>query len=75
MVIGLVVAVAKKYRDVYTLLRQAGWFRLRQAGSHEVWMHPAGGRVVVPGGGRANREVPAGTLASIRKSTGIEDLR
>ncbi len=34
-----------------------------------------GRRVAVPGGGKANRNVPAGTLASIRRATGLEELR
>lgn len=67
--------MAKKYRDVKRALRAAGWRLDRTAGSHEVWRHPDGRRVVIPGGGKDNREVPTGTLASIRRDTGLEDLR
>jgi predicted RNA binding protein YcfA (HicA-like mRNA interferase family) len=67
--------MAKKYRDVKRALRYAGWKQLRTVGSHEVWAHPDGRRVVVPGGGRDNTEVPVGTLARIRKDTGLRDLR
>lgn len=67
--------VAKKYRDVQKALRRAGWSVVRVAGSHEIWTHPDGRTVTVPGGGKANREVPAGTLASIRRDTGLSDLR
>ena len=56
-------------------MEKAGWRRVRVSGSHEVWKHADGGMVVVPGGGHGNREVPAGTLATIRKATGIEELR
>jgi len=67
--------VAKKYREVRATLRKAGWTVARVSGSHEVWTHPDGRSVVLPGGGKDNREVPAGTLASIRRDTGLDDLR
>jgi mRNA interferase HicA len=67
--------VAKKYRDVKRILRRAGWKRLRTEGSHETWRHADGRRVVVAAGGKSNDDVPVGTLASIRRSTGIEELR
>jgi predicted RNA binding protein YcfA (HicA-like mRNA interferase family) len=67
--------MAKKYRDVKRALRAAGWEWLRTAGSHEVWTHPTGGRVVIPGGGKDNLEVPVGTLAKIRRRTGLKELR
>lgn len=67
--------MAKKYRDVRRILRRAGWARLRTEGSHEIWRHEDGRRVTVAGGGKNNDDVPAGTLANIRKGTGIEELR
>jgi predicted RNA binding protein YcfA (HicA-like mRNA interferase family) len=67
--------MAKKYRDVKRALRTAGWEGLRTAGSHEIWTHPDGRLVVIAGGGRDNLEVPVGTLAKIRKRTGLEELR
>jgi len=67
--------VAKKYRDVIRALRDAGWTQVRIRGSHEIWRHPDGREVVVPAGGKASREVPTGTLAAIRRATGLEDLR
>jgi predicted RNA binding protein YcfA (HicA-like mRNA interferase family) len=66
--------MSKKYRDVKKALRHAGWVRLRTKGSHEIWGHPNGRRVAIPRG-KGNREVPVGTLASIRRDTGLEDLR
>jgi predicted RNA binding protein YcfA (HicA-like mRNA interferase family) len=65
----------KKYRDVRRALREAGWQTIRIAGSHEVWQSPDGRQVVIPGGGKDNREVPVGTLASIRRNTDLEHLR
>jgi predicted RNA binding protein YcfA (HicA-like mRNA interferase family) len=52
----------------------AGWRLTRQRGSHEIWMHPERpGRVVVAG--KESDTVPPGTLASIRRATGLEHLR
>ncbi len=56
-------------------LRVAGWEMLRIEGSHEIWAHPDGKLVVVAGGGKDNLEVPVGTLAKIRKRTGLKELR
>ena len=67
--------MAKKYRDVIRLLREHDWKHVRTRGSHEIWRHADGREVVVPAGGKRNREVPTGTLASIRRDTGIDDLR
>jgi predicted RNA binding protein YcfA (HicA-like mRNA interferase family) len=67
--------VPKKYRDVRRTLRRAGWRHVRTHGSHEVWRHDDGRQVTVPGGGKDNYEVPPGTLASIRRETGLEELR
>lgn len=43
-------------------------------GSHEVWGRPgARDRIIVAGKGRDT--VPVGTLASIRRASGLEHLR
>jgi predicted RNA binding protein YcfA (HicA-like mRNA interferase family) len=66
--------VAKKYRDVRAALLDAGWAVIRQRGSHEVWAHPQRpDRIVVAG--KDSATVPAGTLGSIRKASGLEHLR
>ncbi len=67
--------MAKKYREVRKALRKAGWSKLRTVGSHEIWGHSDGRRATVVGGGNDNDDVPAGTLADIRRSIGLEDLR
>ncbi len=67
--------MAKKYRDVRAALHNDGWTVARVSGSHEIWEHPDGRSVAVPGGGKDNREVPTGTLASIRRDTGLDQLR
>lgn len=72
---ALLRRVAKKFRDIRKSLREAGFAAVRSAGSHEIWEHPDGRATVVPGGGKDNHEVPAGTLASIRRATGLKELR
>ncbi len=68
--------MAKKYREVKRILRRAGWRELRSRGSHEYWLSPDGARsIAIAGGGKDNREVPRGTLANMRKETGLKELR
>ena len=69
-----VAEVAKKFRELRKALRQAGWIRERQAGSHEIWRSPDGQRVVTVAG-KDSDTVPVGTLSAIRRATGIETLR
>ena len=66
--------VAKKYKEVRKALRAAGWRPIRQRGSHEVWAHP-GYPLVVTVAGKDRQEVPVGTLAKIRRISGLKDLR
>ena len=66
--------VAKKYKDIRTDLTNAGWTVVRHRGSHEVWAHPdRDNRIVVAG--KDSDTVPAGTLGSIRRASGLEHLR
>jgi predicted RNA binding protein YcfA (HicA-like mRNA interferase family) len=66
--------VPKKYGEVREALRQAGWQVVRRRGSHEVWAKPGeAARIVVAG--KASDNVPVGTLSSIRKASGLEQLR
>jgi predicted RNA binding protein YcfA (HicA-like mRNA interferase family) len=64
----------KKYRDVRAALKEAGWEVLRQRGSHEVWGKP-GNTVRIVVAGKDGDTVPVGTLSSIRKASGLEQLR
>jgi predicted RNA binding protein YcfA (HicA-like mRNA interferase family) len=64
----------KKYREVRRRLRAAGWSKVRTAGSHETWRSPDGQRVLTVAG-KASDTVPAGTLAAMRRATGLDDLR
>jgi len=66
--------VAKKYRQVRKALRAEGWRRERQSGSQETGTSADGSRVVTVAGKDADT-VPVGTLAAIRRQTGLEQLR
>jgi predicted RNA binding protein YcfA (HicA-like mRNA interferase family) len=64
----------KKYRDVRKALTDAGWLVIRRRGSHEVWVHfDSSVHIIVAG--KESDTVPAGTLGSIRRASGLEDLR
>jgi predicted RNA binding protein YcfA (HicA-like mRNA interferase family) len=66
--------MSKKYRDVRKALVDAGWRVLRERGSHEIWAHPGRAeRIVVAG--KESDTVPVGTLGSIRRASGLEQLR
>jgi predicted RNA binding protein YcfA (HicA-like mRNA interferase family) len=66
--------MAKKYKDVRKALLDAGWHVVRQAGSHEIWVHDdRDARIVVAG--KDSDTVPVGTLGSIRRVSGLGYLR
>lgn len=67
--------VPKTSREVQRILRRNGYVLVRTRGSHEQWTNPEGVRVTVAGGGKGGQTVPAGTLKSIRRATGIQELR
>ena len=57
-------------RDVVRELKRAGWFQVKQVGSHKQFKHPTKkGRVTVP---HPKRDVPIGTLKSIAKQAGVK---
>jgi predicted RNA binding protein YcfA (HicA-like mRNA interferase family) len=64
----------KKYLDVRRVLLANGWNLIRQRGSHQVWRSPDGSRTVIVSEKNSDT-IPAGTLAGIRKSTGLDHLR
>jgi predicted RNA binding protein YcfA (HicA-like mRNA interferase family) len=66
--------MARKFREVRKALRAAGWSSVRQSGSHETWQSAEGARVVTVAG-KDSDTVPKGTLAAIRRATGLENLR
>lgn len=55
--------------DVIRRLEAAGWYEVRQAGSHKQFRHPdIPGRVTVP---HPKSDLPIGTLKSIERQSGI----
>ncbi len=66
--------MAKKFREVREALQADGWIRVRQTGSHETWESADGARFITIAG-KDSDTVPTGTLAAIRRTTGLRDLR
>ena len=72
--LATVARVPKTVRQIETILRAHGWTHARTVGSHRQWVHPDNRHVVtVPGS--LGKQLPVGTLASIRRTTGIRELR
>lgn len=66
--------VAMKVREVIGVLERNGWVLVRQRGSHRHFRHPDVPFVVTVAG-RSSTTVPPGILGSIRRTSGLEDLR
>jgi predicted RNA binding protein YcfA (HicA-like mRNA interferase family) len=66
--------MAKKVREVIAILEAHGWRQTRQRGSHRQFKHPESEFVVTVHGKRSDTMQP-GTLANIRRNSGIEELR
>lgn len=63
-----------KYRELIDLIRQNGWRLDHVRGSHMIFSHPEHqGIVVVPGGGKLNRDAAPGTVNSVLKQARIKD--
>lgn len=61
--------VAVRSREVIRKLEAAGWFEVRQAGSHKQFRHAEKpGVVTLP---HPKKELPIGTLKSISKVSGV----
>ena len=61
-------------RQVRAALVLAGWLKVSPRGSHEKWRSPDGRRTAIVYG-KDSGTMPAGTLASIRRQTGLDYLR
>jgi predicted RNA binding protein YcfA (HicA-like mRNA interferase family) len=56
-------------REVIKRIEAAGWYEVRQTGSHKQFRHPVkAGVVTVP---HPKQEMPIGTLKSISKQSGV----
>lgn len=63
-----------KVRDIIKLLLNDGWYQVSQTGSHRQYKRPTKpGRVTVAG--RCGHDLAAGTLGSIPKQAGIDEVR
>jgi predicted RNA binding protein YcfA (HicA-like mRNA interferase family) len=63
-----------KCGSAIAVLERSGWVLIRQRGSHRHFRHP-GSAFVVTVAGKASATVPPGTLGSIRRTSGLEELR
>jgi predicted RNA binding protein YcfA (HicA-like mRNA interferase family) len=63
-----------KVREVMTALERNGWTLARQRGSHRHYRH-AERPLIVTVSGKPSTTVPPGTLGSIRRASGLEELR
>ena len=63
-----------KIREVIKRLEEVGYTLERQRGSHRQY-RAADGSHIVTVAGKASDTLKPGTLASIRRATGLEDIR
>ena len=71
MELMLPLHLAMKFKDVVLLIEWEGWRLLVQEGSHRQYIHPSKpGKVTIAG--KANKDVPKGTLHSILKQAGLK---
>ena len=62
-----------KVRDPIAAVRSAGWYHDYTEGDHMVFRHPSRpGKVVIPGGGKMNRDLKPGTWRSIERQAGLK---
>jgi predicted RNA binding protein YcfA (HicA-like mRNA interferase family) len=62
-----------KVRDVLKRLRADGWYVTRTRGSHRILKHPTKKGIVVVAG-HPSKELAPGTLKSIWKQAGLEEV-
>jgi predicted RNA binding protein YcfA (HicA-like mRNA interferase family) len=66
--------VAKKVHEVIAMLEAHGWRQVRERGSHRHFKHSDVAPMVTVAGKRSDTMRP-GTLANIRRKSGIEEMR
>ena len=60
------------YREIIRIVEADGWGKVRTTGSHLQYRHPTKpGTVTISAGGKQSRDVPPGTLQSIRRQAGL----
>ncbi len=71
---GYAPGVPKTVREAEKLLRKNGWTLARTVGSHRQYVHALNPNVVtIPGA--PGKQIATGTLASIRRASGIDKMR
>lgn len=60
-----------KFRELQKMIEDDGWKPIRQRGSHRHFAHPIKPGIVTLAG-HPGKDVPAGTLNSIKKQAGIK---
>ena len=59
-----------RFREVDKILKQDGWYEVKQKGSHHQYMHPAkAGKVTVPE--HAGKDIHPDIVKSIMKQAGL----
>ena len=66
--------MAKKVKEVIAIIEANGWYHVRTTGGHRMFEHPTNPRTVTVAGKRSET-MPVGTLAGIRRDTGLKELR
>jgi predicted RNA binding protein YcfA (HicA-like mRNA interferase family) len=62
-----------KVRDVIRLIEGDGWFQVRQRGSHRQFKHATKPGLVTIAG-KPGDDLAAGTLASVLKQAGLDEV-
>ena len=62
-----------KVRDVIRLIEDDGWFQVRQRGSHRQFKHAKKPGLVTIAG-KPGDDLAAGTLASVLKQAGLDEI-
>lgn len=66
--------MARKVRETISILEAHGWREVRRRGDHRHFKHPEQAPVVTVAG-KPSATMPVGTLAEIRRKSGIRALR
>ena len=62
-----------KVKDVMKMIKDDGWYEVRQRGSHKQFKHPSKKGLVTISFHKLSDEVKKGTLGSILKQTQIKE--
>ena len=60
-----------KVKELVTILKEAGWYQVRQRGSHRQFRHPVKSGIVTVSG-KPSVDMPPGTLNNALKQAGLK---